>query len=317
MTYIKERVNCDENGSATIIALVVVGVAAVLLTGLIWRQDIEVRTLENNRDRVQALWLSRSAIDFSRLVLSEDARTSQYDWLGEPWALPLGESKIDDFLKDQDIPDEIQGASLLGGLTDAQGLFNLINLWDADFKKINPTGVAAFGRLLNAVGMNAGLAAQLAQEILSRGLPLSGLDDLDGLSGVSAGMIDNLRLYVCILPMLTSTNVNTASAPVLMAAIPNLSLGAANQLVQQRAYAPFKTSSDIVAALNRISVTQSSGIDISGLDVKSQFWLARTEVHLGRGVFNSEALIQRSSTPLPTGEFTQVIWNKSSRVLSE
>jgi len=165
--------------------------------------------------------------------------------------------------------------------------------------------------------MDAGLATQLAQEMLSRGLPLTSLGDLEGINGITAGMIDNLRLYVCILPILTPTNVNTASAPVLMAAIPNLSLGAANQLVQQRTYAPFKTTSDVVAALNRISVNQSSGIDLSGLDVKSQFWLARTEVHLGRGVFNGEALIQRSSTPLPTGELTQVIWNKSSRTLSE
>ena len=73
----------DERGSATITALIVVGVTAVLLAGLMWRQQIQIRSLENNRDRIQALWLQRAAIDFARLVLVEDQRTSQYDHLGE------------------------------------------------------------------------------------------------------------------------------------------------------------------------------------------------------------------------------------------
>jgi general secretion pathway protein K len=273
--------------------------------------------LQNNRDRLQAQWLNRSAVDFSRLVLSEDARTSQFDWLGEPWALPLGESKINDFLKDQEIPDEIQGASLIGGLADAQGLFNLTNLWDADFKKVNSSGVSAFGRLLSAIGLDAGLANQLAQLILARGLPLTSVDDLIKVDGFTSNMVENLRQYVCVLPALTTININTASAPVIMAAIPGLSLNVANQLVQQRVFTPLKSPSDIVALLNRMSINQSAGLDLSGVDVKSQFWLARTEVRLGAGVFSGEALIQRSLTPLPTGEFTQVIWDKSNRILSE
>lgn len=70
-----------ERGSATVTALIVVGVAAVLLAGLMWRQQIQIRTLENARDLVQAQWLQRAAIDFARLVLVEDQRNSQIDHL--------------------------------------------------------------------------------------------------------------------------------------------------------------------------------------------------------------------------------------------
>ena len=64
----------SERGSATITALIVVGVAAVLMTGLIWRQQMQIRTLENTRDRVQAQWLQRGVVDFARLVLVDDKR---------------------------------------------------------------------------------------------------------------------------------------------------------------------------------------------------------------------------------------------------
>lgn len=103
-----------ERGSATVTALIVVGVAAVLLAGLMWRQQIQVRTLENARDRVQAQWLQRAAIDFARLVLVEDQRNSQIDHLGEAWALPLADGKVADFLKNADVPDEIAAVTLQG-----------------------------------------------------------------------------------------------------------------------------------------------------------------------------------------------------------
>ena len=88
----------------------------------------------NARDRVQAQWLQRTAIDFGRLVLVEDQRTSQYDHLGEAWALPLADGKVADFLKNTDIPDEIANVTFNGQLSDAQGLFNLTNLWDHNLR---------------------------------------------------------------------------------------------------------------------------------------------------------------------------------------
>jgi general secretion pathway protein K len=41
-----------------------------MLAGLMWRQQIQIRSLENARDLVQVRWLQRAAIDFARLVLA-------------------------------------------------------------------------------------------------------------------------------------------------------------------------------------------------------------------------------------------------------
>lgn len=306
-----------ERGSATVTALIVVGVAAVLLAGLMWRQQIQIRTLENARDRIQAQWLQRAAIDFARLVLVEDQRTSQYDHLGEAWALPLADGKVADFLKNADVPDEIAAVSLQGQLIDAQSLFNLTNLWDKSFKTINPAGVQEYGRLLEALGLDKGLAQQTAQGVLQADMPIYDLEGLLRLPSYNPGILEQIRSFVTVLPILTAVNVNTAPPEVLMAAIPGLSRSVAGNFVQQRATSPIKSADEITGLLNKLGGTQGITIDASLVAVRSQYWLARSEIRMGRGIFVSSALIQRSQSPLPSGNFTQVIWSKTGKMAAE
>ena len=306
-----------ERGSATVTALIVVGVAAVLLAGLMWRQQIQVRTLENARDRVQAQWLQRAAIDFARLVLVEDQRNSQIDHLGEAWALPLADGKVADFLKNTDVPDEIAAVTLQGRLTDAQSQFNLTNLWDKSFKTINPPGVQEYGRLLEALGLDKALAQQTAQGVLQTDMPIYDLEGLLRLNSYNQGILEQIRPFVTVLPILTTVNVNTASAEVLMAAIPGLSRSAAGAFVQQRAATPLKSADEITTLLNKMGASQGVTIDASLVDVRSQYWLASSEIRMGRGIFVSSALIQRSQNPLPSGNFTQVVWSKTGKLALE
>ena len=310
-------ISSSERGLATVTALIVVGVAAVLLAGLMWRQQIQIRTLENARDRVQAQWLQRAAIDFARLILVEDQRNSQLDHLGEAWALPLADGKVADFLKNTDVPDEIATVTLQGQLVDAQSQFNLTNLWDKSFKTINPPGVQEFGRLLDALGLDKNLAQLTAQGVLQTDMPIYDLEGLLRLPTYNSGILEQLRPFVTVLPILTTVNVNTASPEVLMAAIPGLTRSAASSFVQQRAGTPLKTADELTTLLNKMGASQGVTIDASLIDVRSQFWLARSEIRMGRGIFVSSALIQRSQAPLPSGNFTQVIWNKTGKLASE
>jgi general secretion pathway protein K len=307
----------NDRGSATVTALIVVGVAAVLLTGLMWRQQIQIRTLDNARDFVQAQWLHRAAVDFARLVLVEDQRTSQYDHLGEAWALPLADGKVADFLKNADVPDEIATVSLQGQLIDAQSLFNLTNLWGKSFKTINSAGVLEYGRLLEALGLDKNLAQQTAQGVLQADMPLDDLEGLLRLPFYNAAILEQLRPFVTVLPILTTVNVNTAPPEVLMAAISGLSRSVAGNFVQQRASAPIKSADEITSLLNKLGGAQGIAIDASLLDVRSQYWLARSEIRMGRGIFVSSTLIQRSPSPMPSGNFTQVIWTKTGKIAIE
>ena len=306
-----------EQGSATVTALIVVGVVAVLMTGLIWRQQLQVRSLEHARDRVQAQWLQRGAVDFARLVLVQDQRASQFDHLGEAWALPLADGRVADFLKNADVPDEIAAVTLQGQLVDAQSQFNLLNLWDSQFKLAQIAGVQQYARLLDALGLDRNLAQLTAQSALQMDMPLFDLEGLLVLPGYTPALLEQIRPFVGLLPKTTAINVNTATPEVLMAAIPGLSRSAALGLVQQRSTRPMKTLDELRALLNQVDGGQSINIDASLVDVKSQFWLARSEIKLGRGIFISSTLIQRSPSPLPSGDFTQVIWNKTGRIAFE
>jgi general secretion pathway protein K len=307
----------NDQGSATVTALIVVGVAAILLAGLMWRQQIQIRTLENIRDRIQVEWLERAAVDFARLVLVQDQRNSQFDHLGEAWALPLADGKVADFLKNTDIPDEIATVTLQGRITDAQGQFNLTNLWDKRFTNVNAPAVAIYARLLDALGLDKGLAQQTAQRVLQSDMPLNHLDDLLQYSFYSPSLVEQIRPYVVILPNATPINLNTAPAEVLMATIPGLSRGLASSLVQQRSTSPLKSLDEVNALLNQLGGGQGATIEASLADVRSKYWIARSEIRLGRGIFTSTALIERSRTPLPDSNFTQVIWNRTGKMLVE
>ena len=307
----------NEQGSATVTALIVVGVAAVMLAGLMWRQQIQIRSLENARDYVQVQWLQRAAIDFARLVLVEDQRSSQYDHLGESWALPLADGKVADFLKNADIPDEIAAVTLQGQLTDAQSQFNLTNLWDKDFKGANAAGVQEYGRLLDAIGLDRGLAQLTAQGVLQADMPLYDLEGLLRLPSYNRTILEQIRPFVSILPNLTTVNVNTAPPEVLMAAMNGLTRSAAASFVQQRSSSPIKSLDEITGLLNKMGLGQGVTIDPTLVDVRSQFWLGRTEIRLGRGIFTSYALIQRSQSPLPSGNLTQVIWSRTGKTAIE
>jgi general secretion pathway protein K len=299
-----------ENGSATITALIVVGVTAVVISGLVWRQQLQIRNIENIRDRTQAYWLQHGMIDFARLVLTQDMRTNQSDHLGEAWALPLSDSKVADFLKNTDIPNELKSVSVNGAITDAQSFFNLNNVSTA-------SGLLIYSQLLTTIGLNRSLAQQTAQALQERQIIFSDASDLIGIPGYTESMVEALRNFVIALPTTSTINFNTAPAEVLMAIFPALTRSSANNLVQQRSNTPAKDLNDIGVLLTRSGAGINVIVDANLVNVGSQFWLANSEVKIGDGVFMNTSLIQRSLTPLPSGNYTQVIWNKTNRVLSE
>ena len=117
-----------ERGSATITALIVVSISTLIISGLMWRQEVQVRQLEHRRLQQQAVWIERSAIDLARVILREDLRNSGVaDFIGEPWSLPLAQSRVADFFKSADLPYEIENMTIRGQLIDDQSRFNLRN----------------------------------------------------------------------------------------------------------------------------------------------------------------------------------------------
>ena len=163
--------NRKERGVAIISALLVVSLAAILVSGMLWRQQVQFRRIENQRLLAQAQWISRSALDWTRLILRSEADTSPtVTYLGGVWGVPIAKTKLSDFLGQIGEVRAQQGAStyLSGSIEDAQAKFNLRNLVSTPTPgvlTINVAQIQAFQRLLAMLGMNGSLAKTVALQI--------------------------------------------------------------------------------------------------------------------------------------------------------
>ena len=271
-----------ERGAALISAMLVVTLVATLASVALWQQWRHVEVESAERHRVQSSWLLNGALDWSRLILREDAMAGvagssggNADHLAEPWALPLKEAKLSTFLaQDQQLREGDPEVFLSGQITDAQSRINLTNWFEAgDGKvsaKMNEPMQLALVRLFNVLDLPraelerlaaawrvAAQSARLSNPAMGQAsqgtasgaslLPQQ-ITQLQWL-GLSADTVQRLSPYVTILPEVTPVNLNTASAEVIYATVPGLDLAAAQQFVQQRTRSHFSNLTDASKAL--------------------------------------------------------------------
>ena len=282
----------SQRGSVTLTAMIVMVLATIILSSLIWQQHLSIRQLEYQRDRRQAEWLHIAAADFARFVLAEDSRATSTDHLGEPWAIPLADTKIADFLRGVDIPQEIRHVSLIGQVSDAQGRFNLNSLVDAT-GNANAQALPVFQRLLENAGGERSLAQQVTNRLTQSKFLFRDASELSGFNGFSAALIQRLKPSLVALPENTPINVNTANAEVLRALFQGMTTGQATAFISGRLETPLKSTAEARNLLTRIGVTQAS--ETSLIDVKSSFFIARSEVRFGESLYVGQSILRRSA----------------------
>lgn len=165
-------------GAALLTAMLTVTLVATFAAAALWQQWRAAEVEAAERARTQAGWVLIGALDWSRLILREDARAAgttgvAADYLAEPWAIPLEEAKLTTFLAaDKNIAsDALEGlpdAFLSGRIIDAQSKLNALNLVDGG--KPVATSVAAFGKLFQLLGLPAEELAQMTAN-LQRAMP--------------------------------------------------------------------------------------------------------------------------------------------------
>jgi general secretion pathway protein K len=167
-----------QRGVAIISALLVVALSAILVSGILWRQQVQIRRIENQRLLSQALWIERGALAWTRLILRSEADTSAgITYLGGVWSVPIARTRLSDFLGQIGEVRAQQGAQtyLSGSIEDAQARFNLRDLVASPapgMLQLNVGQIAAFQRLLGLLGMNGQLAKNVAVQ-MRNGLALS------------------------------------------------------------------------------------------------------------------------------------------------
>jgi len=245
-----------QRGAALLTAMLTVALVATLASAALWQQWRQVEIEIAERGRSQTAWMMTGAMDWTRLILREDAISAKgaaADHLGEPWALPVQESKLSTFLsQDQQWREGDAEVFLSGQITDAQSRMNVMNL--VEDGQISPPALARFAALFERLGLPLAELQTLAQQ-LQASLQANKVDQAstnratpnprpDALMpqqtaqlvwlGLSPGTLAALQPHITVLPEATPVNLNTASAEVLSAVLPGMDLASARQAVTQR-----------------------------------------------------------------------------------
>ncbi len=328
-----------QRGVAVVTALLLTTLSITIVASLFWQQQVQVRSIENQRMQLQKQWILRGAIDWAALILRADAVNSGPDYLGEPWAVPLAETRLDQYVENGKTEADASDATLSGSIVDAQSRYNLNNL--AVGGKVIPEEIAVFRNLLSALRLNPGLA-QAAAEAVAAGQPktpaaaqapaagappagapaaaapvpaptaaaapttgphpmkINYVDDLLIVAGFTAPIVDALKDFVTVLPGTTKINVNTAPREVLAA-----KMGTVATLSEADA-ATLVASRDSahLRSTNEIGTRLAKpNADVSSFEIKTDYFLVNGKVRMNRAGLDMQALLKREGNAMP-----KVIW---------
>ena len=289
-----------QRGAALLLAMVILTLVATLAAGMVWQQWRAVQVEAAERARAQAAWILTGGLDWSRLILREDALTGRATGLGEPWATPLAETRLSTFLAadSENNVDSGPEVFLSGAIRDAQSRYNLRNLIDAE-GKLKPEELRVLERLCASAGAADGTAAVIANGLraawgppggdgnAAAALPPAKLAHLVWL-GLDAATVQRLAPYIDVLPRATAVNLNTASREVLAAVIEGLDMGSAERLVQARQRRAFRTLAEAKAELPPGSV-----LDEARVTVRSVFFEVNGRLRLEDRVLEERSLVER------------------------
>lgn len=314
----------QQHGAALLTAMLTVALVATLASAALWQQWRQVEIEIAERGRSQTAWMMTGALDWTRLILREDAISAQgsaADHLGEPWALAVQESKLSTFLsQDQQWREGDTEVFLSGLITDAQSRMNVMNL--VEDGQISVPELARFAALFERLGLPLAELQTLAQQLqisskasrtnpapanpaLTTGTgspgPAALMPQQTGQLvwlGLSSDTVAALQAHISVLPEATPVNLNTASAEVLSAVVPGLDLASARQAVTQRQRGHWASLSAAQEALG------SSGrlLNAQQHSVQSRYFEVQGRMRIDNVVQQETALVRRE------GGQTRMLW---------
>ena len=290
-------------------AMLTVTLVATFAATALWQQWRAVEVEAAERARSQSAWVLVGALDWARLILREDARASTTDHLAEPWAVPLQESRMSTFLAadrgvssgdDDDLPEVF----LSGRIIDLQSRMNISDLV-SDNGELVAARLAAFTRLFELLGLPPQELLSLAENLRRASMatveegadvPLlpQRFDQLAWL-GASPELLQQMAPYITLLPDRTAVNLNTASAQVIAASVPDLDVAGAERLVSARAASPLRSVADAAKLLDI-----EGSLNEADFSVQSRFFEVQGRLRVEHNVVNERSLVQRNGSLVTT-----------------
>lgn len=293
-------------GAALILAMLIAALAAAVAVSLAAGQQQWFAVVALRNDQVQAQALAQAGVQWARQIMFEDARTSSIDHLGEPWALTLPATPI-------------ENGSIEGRIVDAQGMLNVNGLgapgaqgvivrarFERLFTRLNlpramldviADWIDADGNV-RVDGAEDGWYRQQPSPALTANAPIVRVAELATLRGFTPESANALAPYLAALPGETKINVNTAPPAVLAAAIDGLDGGALASLIASRKARPFASINDFRARLPAGATIDNE----NGYAVASEYFLVTVVARQGPTIAQARALLKRG------GGWPQVVW---------
>ena len=310
-----------QRGAAILMAMLTVVLVASLASAALWQQWRAVEIEASERTRLQSSWVLTGALDWARLILTEDARKGGADHLSEPWATPLEQARLSTFLaadrSDILAADASTNAFLSGQITDLQARLNLKNLLQEDGKVHLPT-LRTWQRLFTQLGLPRSeldaLVAQLVRANAASTSPLTSVrmqaaadgplwpqepDQLAWL-GLAPATLELLRPHITVLPERTPVNLNTASAVVIMACFEGVSEADAQRLLEARRMMYWETLADVLLA-TRVKLPPLASQQVS---TDSHFFALRGVLQIDSNTVKEYSVVQRDGLNVKT------LWRK-------
>ncbi|MCP2142835.1 HxcX atypical pseudopilin [Pseudomonas sp. NZIPFR-PS2] len=272
---------------AIISALLIAAVVAVLAGAMLTRQTVFTRSLEAEQLRIQGQWLLQGGLERSRQMLWDARQKDVLTRLDQPWA-------------------RAQGGAFEGRIVDEQGKFNLRNL--VNRQQVDSEQLQSFERLCRLIGVDPAVSRRISQRVIASYEPpakypmLRSLDDLSGIEGLDPNVLQRMQAYISVLPGPTWVNGNTASAEVLSAVVPQLSLSQAHGLVAERDSGHwFINRGDFV---NRLRLPQVA-VDAVQVGITSEWFRLQGQARREQRRVTVDALLHR-----PEDREPRVIWSR-------
>ncbi|MBD8725032.1 type II secretion system minor pseudopilin GspK [Oxalobacteraceae sp. CFBP 13708] len=316
-----------QRGVAVVTAMLLTTLAISIVASLFWQQQVQVRSMENQRLQSQTKWIQRGALDWASVILRVN-NNSNYTSLDQVWATPLAETRLDQYIERERIQGENFDASLSGQVLDATARYNLNNL--AKGGTPDKAEIEVMRRLLTNLRLEARLAQPIA-EFVAAGQPLVAeppqegttpvaqkprtgapmrlerVDDLLMVSGLKPEAVERLRPFVIVLPASnTDVNVNTAAPEVLAAVLPGSSMAEANSIVAQRQRVPWADVEKFKTSLQNPQPEVQPKIT-----VKSTYFLVQSRIRLDRAALDAESLVRVGGNLVNSGS-VNVIWTRQN-----
>jgi general secretion pathway protein K len=289
-----------QSGVALITAMLITVLATIAAVSMASKQHLDIRRTMNVVEFDQAYLFALGVETWAREILARDRRDNLVDHPGEPWATILP-------------PIEVEGAQVSGWIEDLQGRFNLNNLVDAAG---NPreADILRFRRLLRALSLDERLADAVVDWIdpdaeprfpdgaedevymamdppyRAANSPMAHPSELLLVRGFTPEIFEIIRPHVHTLPAGTTININTATAPVLMSVIEDLTESDAEQLIEDRGDDGYQSIEDFMAH----PLLMDRQLTITDTGVASAYFMVNGNVRYGRNQVNLHSLVFRA-----------------------